>query len=100
MQTEHALQWEMHGDGTYVSFIAQRSEEGYGLVVKRDDTVVISDVATNATALFRKSQGVRAALQAIGYAPKPAASRTSQLLGGICWGPAAPLNLSIIDALR
>lgn len=100
MQTEHVLQWEMHADGTYVSFVAQRSDEGYGLVVKRDDAVVISDVATDGTALLRKSHEVRAALQEIGYAPKPPAVRTSQLRGGICWGPGAPLNLSIVDALR
>lgn len=100
MQTEHVLQWEMHADGTCISFVAQRSDEGYGLVVKRDDAVVISDVATDGTALFRKSHELRAALHEIGYAPKPPAIRTSQLRGGICWGPAAPLNLSIIDALR
>jgi hypothetical protein len=100
MHSEHVLQWEMHAGGTYISFIAERSEQGYGLTVKRDDAVVMSDVARDGTVLFRKSQELRAALHEIGYTAKPPAVRTSQLLGGICWGPAAPLNLSIVNALK
>lgn len=99
MQSEHVLQWEMHASGTHISFIAQRSEQGYGLLVKRDDAVVMSDIASDGTVLLRKSQELRARLHEIGYAPKPPAARTSQLVGGICWGPAAPLNLSIVAAL-
>jgi hypothetical protein len=100
MQTEHVLQWEMHASGTHISFIAQRSGEGYGLLVKRDDAVLMSDIASDGTVLFRKSQELRAALHGIGFAPKPLAARTSQLQGGICWGPAAPLNMSIVNALK
>jgi hypothetical protein len=56
MQTDDVLQWEMHGGGTRISFVARRSEGGYGLTVRRDDAVVIHDVAPDGTVLLRKSQ--------------------------------------------
>jgi hypothetical protein len=101
MQTECVLQWQMHSGDTFISFAAQRTEIGYGMVVKRDhDALLISDTAADGAALLEKSQSLRAVLREMGYSPKPGAFRSSHLPGGLCWGPATPLNASVLQALR
>ena len=99
MQTECVLQWEMHGGGTLISFVAERVKEGYGVLVRRDNAVLMSDVAPSAEQLFRKSHDLRTALLDIGYMAKPPAVRIAQLRGGVCWGPASPLGTLLINAL-
>ena len=101
MQTECVLHWAMHGGGTFISFAARRVEHGYGMVLTGDDdALLISDTAADGASLLEKSQNLRAALREIGYSPTPTASRTSHLPGGVCWGPAAPLKASVLQALK
>jgi hypothetical protein len=90
----------MHGGDTFVSFRARRSEQGYALVVTRDDdTLLLCDAAVDGAALFQKSQDLRAAFREMGYMPKPGA-RASHLRGGPCWGPAAPVTPRVLTALK
>lgn len=100
MRNDCVLQWEMHGADSFISFAAQRTEIGYGMVVRRDDALLISDTAADGAALLEKSQSLRAVLREMGFSPKPGAFRTAQLPGGLCWGPAAPLNAAVLQALR
>jgi hypothetical protein len=91
----------MHGGDTFVSFRARRSEQGYAVVVMRDDdTLLLCDAAADGAGLFRKSQELRAAFRDMGYTPKPGAPRTSHLLGGLCWGPAAPVTSRLVSAAK
>ena len=99
MNTQHALQWEMYGRGTAVEFQALRAPSGFELLVRRDNDVLLRTLAADAHAVLRKSSDLRSRLQELGFAAKPTAPRTSHLTGGVCWGPAAPLQSSIVDAL-
>jgi hypothetical protein len=101
MDSACVLEWQMHGGDTFVSFRARRSEQGYAVVVTRDDdTLLLCDAAADGAALFQKSQDLRAAFREMGYMPKPGAPRASHLLGGLCWGPAAPVASRLLSAAR
>lgn len=99
METQNALQWEMYGSGTAVEFQALRGTTGFELLVRRDNDVLLTTQAPDAHAVLRKSSELRGRLQELGFQPKPTAARTSHLTGGVCWGPAAPIQSSIVDAL-
>ena len=101
MDTQCVLQWEMYGGDTFVSFLARRSEQGYAVVVTRDDgTLLLCDAAPDGAALFQKSQDLRAAFREMGYMPRPSAPGASHLSGGLCWGPAAPVTPLLLSALK
>jgi hypothetical protein len=101
MDSACVLEWEMHGVDTFVSFLARRSERGFGVFVTRDgDTLLLSDTAVDGAVLFRKSQDLRAAFRDMGYTPKRTAPRASHLTGGVCWGPAAPVAAVVLQAIN
>lgn len=91
------MEWEMYGAGTALAFRGFRNEEGFAMTVERDQTTVLSAQAPDADTLLRQSSKLREHLHQLGYATRPLGS-TFQ--GGVCWGPAAPLGTSLIDALR
>jgi len=93
------LEWEMHGVSTEVRIMAARARRGYDIVVEKDGDTVLTDVAPDGTALLRTSQELRARLQQLGYVPKPVPWRAPHLTGGVCWGPARPLEGSVVEAL-
>ena len=99
MHTEQVLRWELYGRGTALEFLAVRGAGGFELLIKRDDDVVLSTRAADADTVLRKSSELRERLQQLGFEAKPTALRTSHLSGGVCWGPAAPIQSSIVDAL-
>ena len=101
MDSACVLEWQMHGGDTFVSFRARRSEQGYAVVVTRDDdTLLLCDAAADGAALLQKSQDLRTAFREMGYMPRPGAPRASHLLGGLCWGPAAPVTPRVLWALK
>lgn len=91
------MQWEMYGAGTELAFRGFRQDDGYGLTIVRDEMTVLSAHAPDADALFRQSAKLREHLHRLGYATQPLVHAAH---GGVCWGPAAPLGTSLIDALR
>jgi hypothetical protein len=100
MDSACVLEWEMYGGDTFVSFRARRAEDGYVVLVTRDnDTPLISDTAADGAALFQKSQDLREAFRVMGYTPKRTAPRASHLTGGVCWGPAAPVAAVVLQAI-
>lgn len=94
-----SLQWELHAGGSQISFCASRDEDHYDLVVRRDDAVVLADVAKDCVSLLEKSSRLRNHLQQLGYAATPIAEQNSQLTGGLCWGPAKPMAPALVHAL-
>ena len=94
-----SLQWELHAAGSQISFRASRDEDRYDLVVRRDDAVVLADVAKDCATLLEKSSRLRTHLQQLGYSATPLAEQNSQLTGGLCWGPAKPMALTLVHAL-
>jgi hypothetical protein len=103
MQTiasSHALHWEMYGPGTALAFCADADTHGYRVVLERDRSPVLTVRVADAPALFRVSAGLRAQLEHLGYGVKPRPGRASDLDGGPCWGPAAPLHSSLIESLQ
>ena len=99
MNTAAVLEWELHGPGSHITFSASRDDDGYDLVMKRDDAVVLADVAADSDSLLQKSSRLRSHLQQLGYAAKPAATGEWQLAGGVCWGPAQPMDSSLLELL-
>lgn len=91
------MQWEMYGAGTELTFRGFRSDGGYELAIVRDDTTVFSTRVADVSDLLRQSSQLRDHLHTVGYSTQP---RASAMVGGICWGPAAPLGTSLIDALK
>jgi hypothetical protein len=94
------MQWEMYGPGSRIQFCGHREGPGFGLRVMRDDTTVLAVDAPNVDTLLRCSSQLRGHLQQLGYAVRPLPARSSQLTGGVCWGPAAPLNSGLLDSVR
>ena len=99
MPTTQVLQWEMYGRGTAVAFSAYREESGFEIVLRRDDELLVTTRVAESQALLKQSSDLREYLQRLGFAPKPSEPRASHLTGGVCWGPAAPLQSSIVSAL-
>ncbi|HET7697051.1 MAG TPA: hypothetical protein VFK57_15170 [Vicinamibacterales bacterium] len=93
------MQWEMYAPGTAIAFSAVADDSGIRVTLQRDQMPVLTGAAADTTMLLRLSQQLRAQLQGLGYASKPPAGRLSALEGGPCWGPAAPLNSSLIETL-
>jgi len=97
MNSNYVLRWDMHGADTFVSFGARRVDSGYLMVVTRDDnTWLLSDIASDAETLFRKSEMLRRGFEEMGYLTKPGARCLSRLAGGVCWGPGAPVRPPVI----
>ena len=93
------MQWEMYAPGTAIAFSAVDDGSGIRVMLQRDHTPILSGAAADTTTLLRVSQELRAQLMGLGYVSKPPADRSSVLEGGPCWGPAAPLQSSLIDTL-
>ena len=93
------MQWEMYAPGTAIAFSAIAEETGIRVVLQRDNEQILTGAAADTTMLLRVSQQLRAQLQGLGYVSKPPAERLSVLEGGPCWGPAAPLQSSLIETL-
>ena len=91
------MQWEMYGPGTAIAFCAVAEDSGIRVTVERDHTPLLTAAAADTTMLLRVSQELRAQLMGLGYLSKPPADRRSALEGGPCWGPAAPLQSSLIE---
>ena len=93
------MHWEMYAPGTAIVFSAVADDSGIRVMLKRDERPILTGAAADTTSLFRVSQELRAQLQGLGYLSKPPADRISALEGGPCWGPAAPLQASLIETL-
>ena len=93
------MQWEMYAPGTAIAFCAFAEERGIRVTLQRDSTPILSGAAADTTLLLRLSQKLRAQLQELGYVATPPTGARSALEGGPCWGPAAPLQSSLIDTL-
>lgn len=98
LQSAPVLQWEMYGLGSAVQFSALRDEEGYGLVVKRDKKLLVRCAVSDVSGMLLKSSHLREHLQKLGFATMPTESYDSELGGGLTWGPAAPLDSSVVQA--
>jgi hypothetical protein len=92
-----ALQWDMYGRGSTVAFNAHRVAGGYDMTVTRDAQLLIRAHADNQATLLMRSSALRERLQSIGFVPQPDAQAT-QVGGGLCWGPAAPIESSLVEA--
>jgi hypothetical protein len=92
------LQWEMYGPGSAVEFSALRNDEGYGLIVRRDHELLVSCAVSDVSGMLLKSSHLRERLQQLGFAAMPLGDYESQLGGGVSWGPAAPLDSSVVEA--
>jgi hypothetical protein len=95
-----AMQWKMYGPDSTIQFRSVQHDEGYGLSVTRDEVTVVVAEARSLEALLRRSSQLREHLQHIGYSCRPLARRASQFAGGLCWGPAAPLDSGLLESLR
>lgn len=93
------MHWQMYHRGSVVEFRAVREPFGCELQIVRDEQVLATDIAPDTATLLRKSSELRERLQQLGFAVKPDPLRASQLVGGPCWGPAAPLQSSLVEAL-
>jgi hypothetical protein len=93
------MQWEMYAPGTAIAFSAVADDAGIRVTLQRDNENILTGAAADTTMLFRVSQELRAQLQGLGYVAKPPAGRMTALEGGPCWGPAAPLQSSLIETL-
>lgn len=96
METSHALRWEMYGVETIVSFSATATENGFHMTLERDNAPIISATAADSTMLFRVSKDLRNRLNHLGFGSQPDVRRAAGLRGGVCWGPAEPLDASLI----
>jgi hypothetical protein len=93
------MQWEMYAPGTAIAFSAVAEGQGIRVTLERDNTAILTGAAADTTMLLRVSQDLRTQLQGLGYVVKRPADRLSALEGGPCWGPAAPLQSSLIETL-
>jgi hypothetical protein len=99
MATSNVFEWGMHAPGTSLQFAARRNENAYEVVIQHDETVVMTYRVPDGGTVLRKSQELRSQLQRLGYSPKPRALREPAFSGGPCWGPAQPLESSILQVL-
>ncbi len=99
LQSAPVLQWEMYGLGSAVEFSALRNDEGYGLVVKRNKTLLVSCDVSDVSGMLLKSSHLREHLQKLGFEPLTADNYNVQLSGGLTWGAAMPLDSSVVQAL-
>lgn len=84
MSMPTVLQWELHAPGSVISFDATRDDDnGYGLVIRRDDALIAADVAADVSALLRKSRALRSHLEQIGYTASPLCDNAPRLVGGV-----------------
>ena len=90
------MQWEMYAAGTTLQFRGLRDDGGFGIEVSRDDMTVFVAGAESLDGVLHYSTELRDRLQLRGYAVRPLASRVAQLTAGPCWGPAAPLDSSLL----
>ena len=98
MEPQEVLRWEMHSaDHTVVTFSAIVDRGAFTLILAREQTPILSGVAADAPALFRMSHDLRGRLQRAGFESRPSAVRSGPPRGGgICWGPGAPLPISLL----
>jgi hypothetical protein len=68
MASTGAMQWELYGAGSAVVFTALRDESGFGIQLRRDDALLVSDVAPDLSTLLRKSNDLRDHLVRLGFA--------------------------------
>lgn len=101
MQTlqAHALSWEMYGVETIVSFSATATDDGFHVTLERDNAPLITGKASDSAMLLRVSKDLRQRLNHLGYVSQPEVSERRTRPGGLCWGPAAPLDASLITTL-
>jgi hypothetical protein len=99
MNADHVLQWDMHAPGTRLHFAARRAADAYQVIINKDDAVLMTYDVADGGSLLRKSQEIREQLQRLGYSRTPTAVRAPHASGGICWGPAQPLESSIMSIL-
>lgn len=91
------MQWEMYGPGSTIQFCGVRDAEGYGVRITRDETMLLAAGKASASTLLSYSTRLREHLQRHGYAVKPLAARDTQYPAGPCWGPATPLDASLLS---
>jgi hypothetical protein len=94
------MQWQMYAPGTVMAFSAIADTKGIRVMLERDCAPVISADAADTTVLLRVSKELRTQLLQRGFTATPLAERAAVLGGGPCWGPAAPLDCSLIESLR
>jgi hypothetical protein len=99
MTAEHVLEWNMHAPGTSLHFTARRAADAYQVTINKDDAVLVTYDVADAGRLLQKSQELREQLQRLGYSRTPMPVRVPHASGGICWGPAQPLETSIVAVL-
>jgi hypothetical protein len=98
--TPPVMQWEMYGASSIIEFRGLQDNDGYGFCVTRDEVTVLVAEAKGIEGLLRRSSQLREHLQQVGYSCRPLASRASQFGGGVCWGPAAPLDSAMLQSLQ
>ena len=96
MNTSTVLEWELHAPGRHITFAARRDDDGFDLVVRRDDTVVFADVAKDTETLLQKSARLRTHLQQLGYSTKPATDPGRESGRG----SAKAMETSLLNVLR
>jgi hypothetical protein len=96
----NVMAWEMYGPGCSIQFSGHREGEAFGLRVTRDETTILAVAAPSVDSLLRCSTELRDQLYLLGFAAHPLTTRTTQLTGGPCWGPAAPLNAGLLQSVR
>lgn len=99
MESQIALQWDMYGADVTVMFKAHKVDSGFEVVVSRDDEVVLTSPVGDLSRLLQQSQALREELRTLGFAERERAENASNLQGGLCWGPAAPVPAAILSAL-
>jgi hypothetical protein len=99
MNTDHVLEWDMHAPGTSLHFAARRAADAYEVVINKDDAVLMTYDVADGGSLLRKSHEMRQQLQRLGYSTTPMPVRAPHASGGICWGPAQPLESSVMEIL-
>lgn len=95
----HALHWEMYGVETVLSFSAMTTADGFQMTLERDHAPVITGRAADPAVLFRVSADLRQRLNQLGYESQPQTCPVVALCGGLAWGPASPLDASLITPL-
>jgi hypothetical protein len=99
MSETNALQWELHAQGSSISFVASREERHYHLIMRRNETVVLADIAKDTATLLHKSARLRSHLQELGYSASAIPARQSQPGGGVCWGPGSGMEPSLLSVM-
>jgi hypothetical protein len=100
MTHAHLLYWELYGPHTEVVLNGDLNDEGYCLTLQRDGEPVCCLPLIDRHALLRLSSELRSHFQHAGYRTQPLPDRTPVLVGGPCWGPAAPIHASLVSVLH